>query len=176
MTRKRRIIPSTTAQLRFDWFAHLGGLSTVSVRNKEWMALLQEDTRNSLMIEGYFVSRLDIADIIQNSKYTKEQHKVLGYFDAAFMSYELAFQQYKTNEFKMTKSIIRQFHSLMFRSDPHFGYTPGDWRKGEIEITGSKIKTSSPFQIEQDIISYGNLLLLMICLNKFTHFLTGTVE
>lgn len=151
MTKKRRIIPSSTTELRFKWFTHLGGLSTVSVRNKEWMTLLQEDTRNSLMIEGYFVSRVDIADIIQNSKYSKEQQKVLGYFDAAFMSYELAFQQYKTHEFKMTKSIIRQIHSLMFRGDPHFAYTPGDWRKGDIQITGALIKPSHSFTIEQDI-------------------------
>ena len=42
-------------------------------------------------------------------------------------------------------------HSLMFRGDPHFAYTPGEWRKGEMEIIGAKIKPSSPFKIEAQI-------------------------
>ncbi len=148
MSIKRRIIPSTTANLRFEWFSHLGGLSSVSVRNREWMDLLKEDTRNSLMIEGYFVTRAEIIDIIENPKYSKTQYRVLGYFDAAFASYELAFQQFQTHEYRLTKSIVRQIHSLMFRGDPNFSWTPGEWRKGDIEITGAKLKTTSPFEIE----------------------------
>lgn len=146
---KRRIIPTTKTNLRHAWLNKLGGLQGVSVRNKEWMTLLKEDTRNSLMIEGYFVSRAEIVDIIENPKYTKVGYKILGYFDSAVASYELAFQQYKSNEFKVTKSIIRQMHSMMFRGDPTFNYSPGDWRKGELEITGAKVKTSSPFKIEE---------------------------
>ena len=138
--RKQRIIPITTAKLRLEWFKKLGGIKHVSVKNKEWLLLLEEDTRNSLMIEGYFVSRADIKDIIENPKYTKTGYKVLGYFDSALFSYEFAFQQYKTNEFKVTKPIIRQMHSLMFRGDPHFANTPGEWRKGEMEIIGHRIR------------------------------------
>ena len=89
--RKRRIIPITVANLRLAWFKKLGGIKHVSVKNKEWLILLKEDTRNSLMIEGYFVSRAEIIDIIKNPKYTKTGYKVLGYFDSAFFSYELAF-------------------------------------------------------------------------------------
>ena len=115
------------------------------------MILLKEDTRNSLMIEGYFVSRAEIADILENPKYTSVGYKILGYFDAAVASYELAFQQFKTGEFKVTKPIIRQIHSLMFRGDPNFAWTPGEWRKGEMEITGAKVKISSQFQIEEHV-------------------------
>lgn len=146
-----RIIPTTTTTLRRDWLKKLGGVESVSVRNKEWMTLLEDDTRNSLMIEGYFVSRAEIKDIINNPKYTDIGYKIIGYFDAAVASYELAFQQYKSNEFKLTKAIIRQIHAMMFRGDPTFAYTPGEWRKGEITITGAKIITSSPFKIEDHI-------------------------
>jgi len=149
--RKRRIIPITTAKIRLAWLEKLGGIKHVSVKNKEWLILLKDDTRNSLMIEGYFVSRAEIADIIKNPKYTKIGYKVLGYFDSAFFSYELAFQQYRTKEFKITKPIIRQMHSIMFRGDPNFVYTPGEWRKGDIEIAGAKVKTSPPFKIEAHI-------------------------
>ncbi len=149
--KRKRIIPNTTANLRHDWLEKLEGVKSVSVRNKEWMILLEEDTRNSLMIEGYFVSRAEIADILENPKYTSIGYKILGYFDAAVASYELAFQQYKTGEFKVTKPIIRQMHSLMFRGDPTFPYTPGEWRLGDMEITGARVKTSSPFKIEDHI-------------------------
>lgn len=146
-----RIIPTTTTNIRRLWLKKLGGVDSVSVRNKEWLALLEEDTRNSLMIEGHFVSRSEIKDIIENPKYTSIGYKILGYFDAAVASYELAFQQYKNKEFKLTKSIIRQIHSMMFRGDPTFAYTPGEWRLGPIEITGAKINTSSSFKIEEHI-------------------------
>lgn len=145
---KQRIIPTTKINLRHLWLDKLGGIETVSVRNKEWLTLLKEDTRNSLMIEGYFVSRAELTEAIENPKYSKVGYKILGYFDSAVASYELAFQQYKSNEFKITKSIIRQMHSMMFRGDPNFSYFPGEWRKGEIEITGAKIKTPSSFKIE----------------------------
>ena len=40
---------------------------------------------------------------------------------------------------------------MMFRGDPNFAYTPGEWRKEDMEITGAKIKTSPPFKIEDHI-------------------------
>ncbi|MFH1769478.1 MAG: Fic family protein [Parcubacteria group bacterium] len=151
MTPKQGIIPNTATQLRHTWFEKLGGIETVSVRNKEWLALLEEDTRNSLMIEGYFVSRAEIKDILGDPKYTQTGYKVLGYFDAALANYELAFQQYKTKQFSVSKAIIRQMHSMMFRGDPYFSWSPGEWRKGDIEITGAKVKTSHPHEIEKHI-------------------------
>jgi Fic family protein len=149
--KERRIIPISSIELRHLWLENLGGIQTVSVKNKEWLTLLSEDTRNSLMIEGHFVSKAEIEEILKNPKYTKTDYKVLGYFDAAVASYELAFQQYKSGEFNLSKSIIRQIHSLMFRGDPYFSYTPGEWRKGEIKIVGSSINTPSPFYVEKYI-------------------------
>lgn len=144
-----RIIPIKNIEIRKAWLKKLGGLDTVSVKNKEWIVLLEEDTRNSLMIEGYVVSRAEIKDIILKPKYDKIGYKVLGYFDSAFFSYEFAFQQYKTNEFRIDKSLIKQIHSLMFRGDPHFAYTPGEWRKGPITIIGSSVETSNAFDIDK---------------------------
>ncbi|MFA5080516.1 MAG: Fic family protein [Candidatus Paceibacterota bacterium] len=148
---KRRIIPTTKTNLRHLWLEKLGGIETVSVRNKEWITLLTEDTRNSLMIEGHFITRADLKEAIENPKYSKNGYKILGYFDAAVACYELAFQQYRSKEFRLTKAIIRQIHSMMFRGDPNFPYSPGEWRKGPIEITGSKVKTDDSFGIEDDI-------------------------
>lgn len=146
-----RIIPIKNTEIRRVWLQKLGGLESVSVKNKEWISLLEEDTRNSLMIEGYIVTKAEIKSIIENPKYEGVEYKVLGYFDSAFSSYEFALQQYKTKEFQITKALIKQIHSIMFRGDPNFAYTPGEWRKGNIEITGSNIKTTNPFDIEEKI-------------------------
>lgn len=141
-------------KLRQEWLSALGGLEGVSVKNKEWLNLLEEDTRQSLMIEGHFVDRRELKEIVQNKKQdvSATAHKVLGYFDAALFSYEFAFQQYRTGEFELTKALIRQIHSSMFRSDPHFQYQPaGEWRKGSITIFGSRVKPPTYNQVEGEI-------------------------
>ena len=151
LMKSRRIIPTKTTNLRRAWLEKLGGLESISVKNKEWVTLLEEDTRHSLMIEGYFVSRAEIKNVINNPQYNKEGYKILGYFDSAVSTYEFAFQQYKTQEFNLTKATIRQIHSMMFRGDPNFMYTPGDWRKGKVEIVGAQVKTSLTGNIDRDI-------------------------
>jgi len=139
-----RNVSLVSMQLRKSWLDALGGLPNVSVKNKEWRDLLEEDTRHSLMIEGYFVNKHELQDIILNKKEeSNDGHKVLGYFDAAFFSYEFALQQYKMAEFTLSKSLIRQIHALMFRNDQRFAYTPGDWRKGDIVITGAQMQPPS---------------------------------
>lgn len=40
---------------------------------------------------------------------------------------------------------------MMFRADPNFGYSPGEWRRGEIEITGATIKPVHWSKIEEKI-------------------------
>ncbi|MBU0530930.1 Fic family protein [Patescibacteria group bacterium] len=138
-------------KLRHKWLQFFGGLSGVSVKNKEWLNLLEEDTRHSLMIEGFFIDKRELREIIQNKKQGSKAYKVLGYFDAAVFSYEFAFQQYKTDEFALSKSLIRQIHALMFRNDPQFQYTPGDWRRGSITIAGSKVDPPEYHKVEREI-------------------------
>jgi Fic family protein len=141
-------------KLRQEWLSVLGGLEGASVKNKEWLNLLEEDTRQSLMIEGHFVDRRELKEIIQRRGQDTNAmtHRVLGYFDAALFSYEFAFQQYRMREFELTKALVRQIHSLMFRSDPYFQYQPaGEWRKGSITIAGSKVKPPSYDRVEGEI-------------------------
>jgi hypothetical protein len=39
---------------RTDFLENLGGLSAPEVKNKEWLYLLKQETRNSIMVEGIF--------------------------------------------------------------------------------------------------------------------------
>lgn len=129
-------------RLRQQWLRELGGLQAFSVKNKEWLPLLEEDTRQSLMIEGEFVDRRELKNILERrpTPLSAKAHKVLGYFDAASFSYEFAFQQFRTGEFALSKALLLQIHALMFRNDPHFAYTPGEWRRGDITITGAPVR------------------------------------
>ena len=49
-------------------FASLGGLPETTVRNIEWLYMLQEDTRQSLAIEGHFASEEQLEAVLQGSK------------------------------------------------------------------------------------------------------------
>lgn len=147
-----RNITKTSMKLRQSWLRALGGLEGVSVKNKEWLSLLEEDTRQSLMIEGYFVDKRELKEIIQNKRGLDDRaYKVLGYFDAAVFSYEFAFQQYQTGEFQLTKSLVRQIHALMFRNVPNFQYTPGEFRRGPIKITGAKVEPPEFGRVDAEI-------------------------
>lgn len=149
-----RIIPIASMELRKQWLKKLGGLTHVSVKNKEWLILLQEDTRQSLMIEGEFVDKRELKAIISDRSSRQDYPvvvKVLGYFDSALAAYEHAFQQLQVNEFRITKPLIRQMHSMMFRNDERFPYQPGEWRRGSITITGSKIETIPYHRVEEAI-------------------------
>ncbi len=146
-----RNVSLVSMRLRQKWLQSLGGLDRINVKNKEWLNLLEEDTRQSLMIEGVFVDKRELKDILANKKQDGKAQKVLGYFDAALFSYEFAFQQYQTEEFSLTKPLIRQIHALMFRNDSHFAYTSGDWRHGEILITGAKIRPPESHRIDREI-------------------------
>ncbi|MCK5471974.1 Fic family protein [Candidatus Gracilibacteria bacterium] len=106
-----------------------------NVKNKEWLSLLEEESRNSLMIEGYFVSKRELKQAL---KTRKSAHEVVGYFDAAQQSYEMAYEQFRENEFQLSKSLIRQIHSVMFRDVPYFRYPRGEWRNEPIIISGAK--------------------------------------
>lgn len=139
--------------LREKWLRHLGGLATFSVKNKEWLSLLEEDTRQSLMIEGEFVDRRELKSIIERGKDSASAIalKVLGYFDAAGWTYGYAFEQYRENEFQVSKSLIRQIHSVMFRNDSTYGYSAGEWRRGDITIHGAPHTPPAASRVESAI-------------------------
>lgn len=143
-------------EIRRQWLKSLGGTSSISVKNKEWVVLLEEETRHSLMIEGHVVSKQELRQILGGgSRNSHSRDEVLAYHDAAVAAYELANAQYKENDFQITKAHIRQFHALMFRGVRGFRYDPGAWRLGPITIAQSKVKAPPASKVDQLL---GNLL------------------
>lgn len=128
-------LSSASLRVRMAWLNHLGGLPRPTVKNSEWLSLLEDESRNSLMIEGYFVTKRELQQAIRHRKSAPE---VVSYFDAARQSYDLAYAQFQENDFSLTKWIVREMHSAAFRDVPDFQYDRGTWRKGEIMISGAR--------------------------------------
>lgn len=135
-------ISSSSLFLRQKWIFALGGLPNPDVRNSEWLYMLEEETRNTLMIEGFFPTKAELANaLIVNPKRTKTVPEILGVFEAASFAYELANAQFQENEFAMPKANIRALHKILFKPVENFPYEKGNFRMGNILIAGANFKS-----------------------------------
>ncbi len=119
---------------RKELLERLGGLSEPKVENKEWLYLLGEETRNSISIEGYFVSEKELEEVLLKGRAeTRDEKVAFNYFRTALFVYGLAYENYKTGEFYLSEALIRQINK---------GVTEGigEYRKGDIVIAGAKLK------------------------------------
>ncbi len=137
-----------TLQIRRKLLEQLGGLPEPRVQNEEWLYLLGEETRNSISIEGYFVSEKELEDvIIEGRTETRDEKVAFNYFRTALFLYGLTYENYKTGEFTFNEALIRQTNKGV--TDGH-----GDYRKGDIVITGAKLKPPPGFYVREWIKLY----------------------
>jgi len=116
--------------LRKELLEEIGGLPEPKVINKEWLYLLKEETRNSIMIEGFFVSEEELEKVLtKNEGLTRGQREALNYFRTAKFIYELAYENYKQKDFLFGIPLIRQINKSL-------GYK-GELRKGKVRIAGA---------------------------------------
>ncbi len=109
----------------------LGGLPEPKVQNREWIYLLKEETRNSILVEGYFISEKELKKVLSgNAPVTRTEEEAFNYFRTANFIYELAYENYKQNEFIFGIPLIRQINKSLGGE--------GDFRKGKIQIAGAK--------------------------------------
>ncbi|WP_457640324.1 Fic family protein [Persephonella sp.] len=111
----------------------LGGIPEPVIENKEWLYLLEEETRNSILIEGYFVDEEELEQVLAGNKpVSKSQEEAVKYFKTAKFIYGLAYENYKSNEFLFGIPLIRQINKEL-------GFN-GDFRKEKIKIAGAKFE------------------------------------
>ena len=111
----------------------LGGLPEPKVKNKEWLYLLEEETRNSIMIEGFFISEKELKEVLsKNQTLTKTEEEAFNYFRTATFIYELAYENYKQKDFLFGIPLIRQINKGLGKG--------GEFRKGKIKIAGAKFE------------------------------------
>jgi Fic family protein len=111
----------------------LGGIPEPVIENKEWLYLLEEETRNSILIEGYFVDEEELEQALAGNKpVSKSQEEAVKYFKTAKFIYGLAYENYKSNEFLFGIPLIRQINKEL-------GFN-GEFRKEKIKIGGAKFE------------------------------------
>lgn len=118
---------------RLHKLAELGGLPPVGVRNDEWLYMIQQETRHSLSIEGYFATDAELKAVLGGQRSGPE---ILNYFRAAQGLYDLALQHHREGELVVNVALIRHIHSELFRE---LDDRRGLFRGGGIQITGAKV-------------------------------------
>jgi len=117
---------------RFDLLKNLGGLPEPEVINEEWLYILKEETRNSILIEGFFVSEEELEGVLASGKpLKKSQKEALNYYRAAKFLYGLAYENYRSKKFFFGIPLIRQTSKAIGAK--------GEYRKGDSRIAGARI-------------------------------------
>jgi len=121
-----------TVTERFDLLQKLGGLPEPEVINEEWLFILKEETRNSILIEGYFVSEKELEEVLASgSPLKRNQEEALNYYKAARFLYGLAYENFRSKKFFFGIPLLRQTSKTIGEK--------GEFRKGDSRITGAKI-------------------------------------
>ncbi len=90
-------------------------LDLIQVANEEWLYMLQEDTRHSLALEGYFTDERELRQVLSGKK---EAAEVLNYFRTAQFVYEQAFQDALEGVWHLDLAFINNLHGQLFRNTP----------------------------------------------------------
>lgn len=133
---------------RKDLFDSLGGLQRVTVQsmevqNTEWLYMLEEDTRQSLAIEGYFATKEDLEAVLRGSK---SDLAIVNYFRTAQEVYDQGLQYHQEGAIHLALAVVRHIHSELFRGVDE---SRGQFRKGGIHIHGAKVQPP-----EHDVEAY----------------------
>lgn len=122
---------------RISLLKKLGGMSSPVVTNNEWLYLLSEETRNSILIEGYFVDKKSMQDVFSNNKYKKSSEhvdKAINYHQAANTFYNIAYNDcLDGSDTFLSAAIIKSINSTLRQGEGDTGF-----RRDAIVITGSR--------------------------------------
>ena len=100
--------------------------------NQEWIYILREETRNSILIEGFFVTEDELEEVLASGKpLKKSQEEALNYYRTARFLYGLAYENYRSGRFLFGAPVIRQTSKTIGAK--------GEYRKGDSRITGARI-------------------------------------
>jgi Fic family protein len=117
---------------RIQLLKKLGGLPEPEIINEEWLYLLKEETRNSILIEGVFVSEKELEEVLASGRPLKRsQEEALNYYRTARFLYGLAYENYRSEKFFFGIPLVRQASKSIGAK--------GEYRKGDSRITGAKI-------------------------------------
>lgn len=136
----------------------------IEIENKEWLYMLSEDTRNSVMIEGIFVDEEELKRVVEG-RY-KSASEVTNYFRTAKNLYGFALELQKTGEVFPCLAVVKNAHRELFEGiiSPN---KLGAFRTGPIKIVGAKI-TPPAYDVEDWMRLWCNYAFYAIK----THYIT----
>jgi Fic family protein len=111
-------------------------LGLIQVANEEWLYMLQEDTRHSLAIEGYFTDERELRQVLSGKK---EAAEVLNYFRTAQFVYEQGLQDALEGVWHLDLAFINNIHGQLFRNTPLEGERGKPADGVERRIHGAKV-------------------------------------
>jgi len=121
-----------TISERVQLLKKLGGLPEPEVINQEWLYILKEEVRNSILIEGFFVSEEELEEVLASGRPLKRsQEEALNYYRTARFLYGLAYENYRSGGFLFGAPLIRQTSKTIGAK--------GEYRKGDSRITGASV-------------------------------------
>src|SRR5579859_6276110 len=120
--------------MRKNLLESLGGFSETTVQNAEWLYMLQEETRHSVSIEGYFATEQELKAILTGRKTAAE---ILNYYRTAQTLYDLAVQYAREEVLRLDMPLVWHVHSELFRA---LSERRGAFRRGGIQIQGAKVR------------------------------------
>jgi Fic family protein len=127
----RAIMRNNIAE-RVQLLKKLGGLPEPDVINQEWLYILKEETRNSILIEGVFVSEEELEEVLASGRPLKRnQEEALNYYKTARFLYGLAYENYRSRKLFFAIPLVRQTNKIVAGK--------GVFRKGDLRITGAKV-------------------------------------
>lgn len=118
---------------RLELLDSVGGLAETSVQNSEWLYMLEEDTRQSLAIEGVFATEAELKATLSGRKTAPE---IENYYRVAQGMYDQALQNKRGGELILHIGLVRHVHSELFRA---ISPKRGEFRRGAIRIQGAKV-------------------------------------
>lgn len=149
---------------RVDLLQKFGGLPEPEVINKEWLYILKEETRNSILIEGFFISEEELEEVLASGNPLKRnQEEALNYYKAARFLYGLAYENYRSKKFFFGIPLIRQTSKTIGAK--------GEFRKGDSRITGAKIVPPPAHHIDDWMTFYEELVNQGFSRDGFINFL-----
>lgn len=139
----------------------LGKLPEAIVENQEWLYMLEEDTRHSLSIEGYFATEEELKAVLQGKK---TQPEILNYYRTSQFIYDLGLQYYQEKSIFLDLALIRTIHSQLFRGIAKYSYYCGQFRISKIIIHRAKVQPP-----ELDLENYVKIFCLYTknCLQSY---------
>jgi len=149
---------------RFDLLNRLGGLPEPDVINEEWLYILKEETRNSILIEGFFVSEEELEEVLASGNPLKRnQEEALNYYRTARFLYGLSYENYRSKKFFFGIPLVRQTSKTIGEK--------GEFRKGDSRITGAKIVPPPGLFVNDWIILFEEYVTQRFSREGFLNFL-----